>query len=145
MYIYVDSGDSTLIYTENIWSDFTVKLPNPIHLKEGSRWEIAVLQSLITASRTSVNTKDSTKPLYLLCDEVEWSVAGAKENKVLAVLQLRDNLRKLKNHTNPHYVGLVGDRITHLRLYLRDGEGKIFSLKDGTTWCALHIRRAPRS
>jgi hypothetical protein len=145
MYIYVSSEDSALLYPDNSWNDFTVELPNPIHLTEaGGPWEMCVMQYLLYASKTTSKNRKSVNPLYILCDSVECSVVGSKEQKVLTVVQTREDLRKLRTPTNPRYVRILGDRLSQIRLYLRDGDGSTLSFVDGATWCALHIRKAPR-
>jgi hypothetical protein len=145
MHIYVSSGDSELLYPENRWNDFTVELPNPIHLTEaGGPWEMCVTQYLVYAKKPNSNNRDMVNPLYILCDSVECSVVGSKECKVLAVVQPKEDLRKLRTPTNPQYVRILGGRLSQIHLYLRDGEGDTLSFVDGSTWCALHIRKAPR-
>lgn len=143
MYIFIQSDDSIHINTENVWSDFTVSLPDPLYLKSGTQWEAAVLETTVdNVGKLPFNKKDMSQQLYLCCDSVESSFANCLQKKILCPFRFKDVIRTVKTYDRPYYMKLVGDRITSLRVYIRDGKGRTPPLATGTTWCALHIRKS---
>ena len=141
MYVFVHSEDTKAVNAENAWSDFTVNLPNTVYLRNGSQWEVAVMELSVNADKYAIGRRELFEPLYLCCDNVETTVANAEEKKILTAFRLKESFRQVKNYPNPYYMKLVGDRLDSLRLYIKDRNGQSPSLVAGTTWCALHVRR----
>lgn len=136
------SEDCKLITPTNTWSDFTVTLPDAIFLGTRGEWEMAVLELCVNSTKYEPTFKHKHEPIYMMCDEVEATVADAKYKRVLTMFRLKDTYRSVKQFEHPYYMKLTGDRLASIRLYIRDSEGGVPAVSESSTWCTLHLRKS---
>lgn len=171
MYFYFSSKDSITIYPNNINTDFTVDLQQPIILQNPEEWEIALVEldaPFFTA------TGGSTKVNYfVLSDMADFSMVAGRNYPVLRrttvpvettalanmsgtvyrsngtvdrTIQLTsteaaDTSRDVQIYDNPFYVTVRQHYIQSIRIYLRSVDFDDLAANIDDLFVTLHLRR----
>ena len=104
--IYTTSEDSKEFHPNNSSSDFTVELPETLHLK--GDWVIA-LTEIYTLEEISV-------PILILCDICEQSIHEGKLKPILKLIY-PDCIQ----FSNIHYIPIKNRNINRIRFLIKDG------------------------
>ena len=132
-FLFLSSQDSLNYYPDNQQSDFSVYLPQVLHL-EGV-WTVALKEiSLFNLAR---------QELIIYCNICEDSVVNAAKLPILKRLSLPQNRNNPITLTYPDsfYIPVKTKQISTVRIYIQK-QGNSIKLGKGSTTCVLHLKRA---
>lgn len=136
-YIYMTSSQSDHIYTNNSAVDFTVDLPQTLHLH--GDWHVALVKFSFNE-----NKGVGAKYFYVCSDISEVSLAA---NVLLPVLgehwtTERKTTKRIDMKCTPLKYNRVrnGQQVSQIRMYIRPMQTSISSLIEGEVTCLLHLK-----
>ncbi len=126
MFFFLNSTDNLQDFPQNFSWDFTSHLGN--YRKLRGTYEIALLDVNFTGK--------SDQDLYVYCDIVEPNYMGGSYKQVLR----RIKQARSAGFPFPYYVRVDTDVLSHIRIYIRDGTGKLPSFHSESLSCTLHLK-----
>lgn len=130
MYFHINSKDCLSTHPQNIASDFTVDLPEPIHFHE--KWEIGLTEIMYKG-------KSVGGDVYVYCDICETSVINGKRLPILRIIRKAGEIFNV-----PYYIPISQKTISGIRVYIRDSDYDPISFSKRVLRCTLHIRKSRR-
>ena len=126
-YLFLSSNDSVTDYPTNRWYDFTVELPGQLILD--GEWECGLLE---------INCLPRIdRELVVYCDIVEQSYF---RNRTASLL--RCVFQSSEIYSNPYFIKLNRNHISHVRMYIRDlVTGRVPAEYNLEFTCTLGLRK----
>ena len=126
MYLYLNSSDCLFTHPQNVPSDFTIDLPEPLHF-DNEKYEIAVTEVLYKGKRTI--------DLYMFCNICDTTFVREKTLPILRIIRQPNEIFAV-----PYYIPIYQKNISTVHVYLRDKYYNPVSFSKDYLRCTLHIR-----
>lgn len=133
IYLFLDSGDSTVFHSSNTPDDLIVTLPKPYVIYNS--WECAILVLNID-KRQEV----STARLYECCDIVGDSYVKNTMLPILRPITLEGGVNQT-TYINPFYIKVSKQEISQIRIFIRNQDLSTLDSEVIFLNCTLCLRK----
>ena len=135
-FIYLSDTDSLDTHPFNRASDFTIDLPQILHLE--GEWVCA----LADVSYSNILEYSGLSHIFICTDICQQSIVGTTKIPVLRRCAI-NNLLEYTDYifNNLFYIRVSRDQINHIRIYIRDQSLKPISIQIKSLKCTLHLKK----
>ena len=143
MYVYLSSEVTNGYHSSNTSTDFVVTLPTSYYFGRNEKWEIGLVDIYMEFDNGSVTLDEEIQKriIHVYSDCIESSIFNGSERKILNHTTLKNCTRDIFSPTQVRYISLTQDRLSCIRIYIKNCDGTDLSLPAGTTRCTLHIQQ----
>lgn len=124
-HLYLSSGDSLETFPDNKWFDFTVLIPNGLHLD--GKYVCALIEVYFNIKLTS--------EMYVYSDLCEYSYIQDTYRPIMRIV------RKTSVFTKLIYLPVKTSRVGTIRIYIRDKNNNIPTLAAKEMRCTILLKK----